>query len=115
MNEREWIVHSLVLCRERVKKFDARHEAVEHPLKVLQSLKWELDWREHIYKMDRAGRIGELSATGRIWWAYMQGHAKLQAARAEKAISEGEFHVKARALRLARDGEFREMKKGRVA
>ena len=112
MSEREWVVHSLGLCRERVKKFNARHEPVDDPMAYFRRLKWELDWREYVWKMVCDGRVRELSPVAGIWWAYMQGHAALQVMRAEKTISEGEFHERARALRHDRD---QQIKKKRVA
>lgn len=103
MSEREWVVHSLNLCRERVKKFNARHEPVDDPMAYFRRLKWELDWREYVWKMVCNGRVGELSPVGLIWWAYMQGHAQAQVARHERRMDERAFRQRAGHLRRKRE------------
>lgn len=114
MSEREWMYHSLVLCRERVSDFKAQHEAVDEPLRLFQRLKWELEWREHCWKMVNAGRERELSVVGRVWLGYMRGHAQLQVARADRRIDEAVFHIKAGLLRKQREFDLR-MIRERVA
>ena len=103
MSEREWVVHSLGLCRERVKKFNARHEAVDDPMAYLRRLKWELDWREYVWKMVVAGRVGELSPVAGIWWEYMQGHAQAQVERHAGRMDEQAFKKHVGHLRRKRE------------
>lgn len=103
MSEREWVVHSLGLCRERVKKFNALHEAVDDPMAYFHRLKWELEWREYVWKMVVAGRVGELSVVGRVWWEYMQGHAQAQVERHERRMDERAFRQRAGHLRRKRE------------
>ncbi|MEQ8673275.1 MAG: hypothetical protein RIC84_08670 [Aggregatilineales bacterium] len=103
MSEREWVVHSLGLCRERVKKFNARHEAVDDPMAYFRRLKWELDWREYVWKMVVAGRVGELSVVGRVWWEYMKGHAQAQVERHAGRMDEEMFRKRAEHLRRKRE------------
>ena len=102
MSEREWMAHSLGLCRERVKKFNAQHEAVDDPITFLRRLKWELDWREYVWKMVLTGRVGELSPVAGIWWEYMQGHAQAQVERHAGRMDEKAFKKRVEHLRRKR-------------
>ena len=103
MSEREWMAHSLGLCRERVKKFNAQHEAVDDPITFLRRLKWELDWREYVWKMVLTGRVGELSPVAGIWWEYMQGHAQAQVERHAGRMDEQAFKKRVGHLRRKRE------------
>ena len=115
MNERAWMVHSTMLLRERVEKFNPEAEMVADPETLLMLLKWQLAWQSRVLKCVQAGKVERLSPVGRVWWGYMRDKAALQVARYANEISEEVFRIKSGHLRKMRDCDLRMMSKGRVA
>ena len=107
---RDWMRHSVQLCRDRVRNVDfwMAHGAMS--LSQRNDLTTELAYREKVLLL--LNRPSALFMDDRVatWFWFMFAHAELQIARYADEIDDTQFHNRARSLRQGRDDALSQMR-----